>query len=247
MIGENVKIELEKEAETKRSRVILALDTTNRCGERLNMGETFDFTQAVLEATKDYVVGIKIGYPLILKLGLEIVSELIDSFGGVAIADVKLADIGNTNKLIVEELLDADFKGIIAHAFQGKDTLISVAELLREYDLALFLIASMSNPGAKQVFKNAIDYILQVGLDLDVTGFIAPATRPDEIRYVREKVGGDFIILSPGVGAQGGNVREALSSGADYVIAGRSIYCSDDVRSAAMKYAELSYEWEGSV
>jgi len=241
MIGENVKFQMESEAKSKRSRVILALDTTNKCGERLNMGESFEFTQAVLDAARDYIVGIKIGYPLILKLGLEIVSEIIDNFAGVAIADVKLADIDNTNKLIIEELLEADFKGIIAHAFQGKDTLIPVVELLREYDVALFLIASLSNPGAKQVFKNAINYVLQTGVDLDVTGFIAPATRPDEIRYIREKVGNDFLILSPGIGAQGGKIEEVMESGANYVIIGRSIYCSNDPREAARRFAELSY------
>jgi len=46
---------------------------------------------------------------------------------------------------------------------------------------------------------------------------------------------GDLLILSPGVGAQGGSASATLEKGADYVIVGRSIYGAEDPRSAALQ------------
>jgi len=59
--------------------------------------------------------------------------------------------------------------------------------------------------------------------EVDATGVVAPATRPDRIRLIRSIIG-DRTIISPGVGAQGGSAAAALKAGADYLIAGRSIY-----------------------
>jgi orotidine-5'-phosphate decarboxylase len=58
-------------------------------------------------------------------------------------------------------------------------------------------------------------------------GVVAPATRPERIRLIRSIIG-DKLIISPGVGAQGGSAGEALQAGADYLIVGRSVYESED-------------------
>lgn len=70
----------------------------------------------------------KIGYPLILSAGLGIVTE-IRSFAPV-IADLKVADTPNTNRLIGQAVLDAGAGGIIAQAFPGKDSLQAGADYL---------------------------------------------------------------------------------------------------------------------
>ncbi|MCL4341604.1 MAG: orotidine 5'-phosphate decarboxylase, partial [Candidatus Thermoplasmatota archaeon] len=40
--------------------------------------------------------------------------------------------------------------------------------------------------------------------------------------------GKELMIVSPGIGAQGGNPADAIRNGSDYIIAGRSIYNSED-------------------
>jgi orotidine-5'-phosphate decarboxylase len=68
------------------------------------------------------------------------------------------------------------------------------------------------------------------------SGIIAPATRPERVAAMRQIVG-DLLILSPGVGAQGGSASAAIDKGADYVIVGRSIYGAENPREAALQVA----------
>jgi len=65
---------------------------------------------------------------------------------------------------------------------------------------------------------------------------IAPATRPERIKFIRGLVG-ELKILTPGVGAQGGSAAQAIEAGADYVIVGRSIYQAENPRDVAEQIA----------
>ena len=95
--------------------------------------------------------------------------------------------------------------------------------------------AYSSRPGADDV--PAAEEMARLGVECGVSGFIAPATRPDRIRAIREVVG-DRKILSPGVGAQGGKASDAIAAGATYAIVGRAIYGSEDPRVSALSFAE---------
>jgi orotidine-5'-phosphate decarboxylase len=69
-------------------------------------------------------------------------------------------------------------------------------------------------------------------------GVIVGATYPEKIREVREVLGDEVPILSPGVGAQGASAKEAIDAGAEYVIVARSIVNADDPASVASSIAE---------
>jgi len=68
-------------------------------------------------------------------------------------------------------------------------------------------------------------------------GIIAPATRPDRVKVLRGIVG-TKKILSPGIGAQGGDA-DAVASLVDGIIVGRSIYEAPDPAAAAKGYARV--------
>ena len=72
----------------------------------------------------------------------------------------------------------------------------------------------------------------RLAAEVGAAGVVAPATRPDRIRLIRSIIG-EMLIISPGVGAQGGSPAEALRAGADYLIVGRSVYGSEDPARAA--------------
>jgi orotidine-5'-phosphate decarboxylase len=201
------------------TRLILALDT--------NSGEKALHLAHLLEGCYD---SIKVGYPLILSAGIGIVKE-ISTFAEV-FADLKIADIPNTNRLICEAVLEKGASGVIAHAFTGKDSLQACADCARDYGAELFVVTEMSHPGAKQFMGPLAQDLAELAVLVDASGVVAPATRPERIKLVRSVIG-DRLIVSPGVGAQGGFARDAILAGADYLIVGRSIIDADDPRKSA--------------
>ncbi len=210
----------------RNTRLVLALDVTSR--ER---------ALSLVGSLKDYFDAIKVGYPLILSAGLEIVSEISD-FTPV-IADLKIADIPNTNRLICEAVLGAGAKGVISHAFTGRDSLQACADSARKYGADLFVVTEMSHPGAELFMAPLAHDLAKLAVDVNATGVIAPATRPERIRLIRSVIG-DKVIISPGVGAQGGSARGALAAGADYLIVGRSVIdAKDPVASAKHVLSEI--------
>lgn len=199
------------------SHLILALDVTER--ERaLDIGS----------AVGGIVDAIKVNYPLALGAGMGIVSEL----AGVAdvICDFKVADIPNTNRLIVEQAVGQGASGVIVHGFVGTDSVRACVDAAGEREV--FVVTEMSHPGGREYTAPVKDALARLAVEAGASGVIAPATRPERIAEVRAIVG-DLLILSPGVGAQGGKASDAIGAGADYVIVGRSIYGSDDPANAA--------------
>jgi len=198
-------------------KVILALDETDPVKAK-----------AIAKVVAPYVAAVKVNYPLALSAGLGIVAELAkDSY---VLCDFKVADIPNTNRLIVEQAIKAGASGVICHAFTGEDSVKACVEAARGKDI--FVVTEMSHPGGKRFTQPLADELAKIAVEAGAAGVIAPATRPERIAHVRKLVG-TLKILSPGVGAQGGSAGDALRAGADYVIVGRSIYQSPDPSDAA--------------
>jgi len=207
----------------KKNSLILALDVVSR-----------DKAMNLTELLVDHFDAIKIGYPLILHAGLGIVEE-ISSISPV-IADLKIADTPNTNRLICEAVLGAGADAIIAQAFPGKDSLVACADCARGFGADLFVVTEMSHPGAEQFMAPLAERMARLAVESGASGVVAPATRPERIRMIRSIIG-DKLIISPGVGAQGGSAGEALQAGADYLIVGRSVYGSADPVAQAKELA----------
>ncbi|MGV8088705.1 MAG: orotidine-5'-phosphate decarboxylase, partial [Methanothrix sp.] len=191
----------------KKNSLILALDVVSR-DKALNLAELL----------VDYFDAIKVGYPLILHAGLGIVKE-ISSISPV-IADLKIADIPNTNRLICEAVLGAGAAAIIAQAFPGRDSLVACADCAESFGADLFVVTEMSHPGAEQFMAPLAERMARLAVEAGASGVVAPATRPERIGLIRSIIG-DKLIISPGVGAQGGSAGQALQAGADYLIVGR--------------------------
>jgi orotidine-5'-phosphate decarboxylase len=200
------------------SRLILALDETNP-----------DKALAVAEKVSDQVDAIKINWPLILSGGPEMIGKLARL--APVICDFKVADIPNTNRLIAEEAFRRGASGIIVQGFVGHDSAKAVVEVAKGKDV--FIVTEMSHPGGKEFTAPLADRLAKLAVEVGATGVIAPATRPERIAHVRSIVG-RLLILSPGVGVQGGSAADAVKQGADYVIVGRSIYGDPDPRAAAL-------------
>jgi len=177
----------------------------------------------IAESVSDVVDAIKINWPLILSAGPEMITEL--SRMSDVICDLKVADIPNTVRLIVEGAVSRKASGVIVHAFTGEDSLREAVSAAGKAEI--FAVTEMSHPGGAMFTALHAEEMAEMGARCGVAGFIAPATRPDRIKAIRS-IAGDLKILSPGVGAQGGSASSAISAGADYVIVGRAIYDAED-------------------
>lgn len=196
----------------KNTRLIAALDVTDK-SRALSISREIEF----------YVDAIKVGYPLVLESGLGIIG-MIAEFAPV-IADFKVADIPNTDRLICEAAFEAGASAVIVHGFTGRDSLMECVRTGEEHDGDIYVVTEMSHPGALDFLQPAAYGLSRMAVECGATGIVAPATRPERLREIRN-ISVDITIISPGVGAQGGSAAEAIKAGADYVIVGRSIYTS---------------------
>lgn len=213
----------------RESRLILALDVYDR-----------EKALEIAERTADYLWAIKVNWPLITGSGLKIITELKQVTGLPIIADLKLADIPNTNRMIASKVFEAGADYIIVHGFVGRDSVEAVMGLGKT-----IIVVEMSHPpGAKEFIQPVVDKLIELANELKpFGGVIAPATRPERVSYIRSKLQeGGIKILTPGVGAQGGKAKNAVKAGADYVIVGRFIYGSDTPPREAARglYEEIS-------
>lgn len=203
----------------KRSRVILALDLEEKA-EAL----------ALCEQVVEHIDGIKVGYPLVLASGLEVMEEL-RVLGKPIIADLKVADIPEISSRICRRAVESGADYVIIHGFLGRDVVESCSKVAR-----VFVVAEMSHPGAVEFMAPKAEKIAAMAKAY-AQGIVAPATRPQRIRELR-KVVGNLLIISPGVKAQGGALGGAIKAGADFEIIGRGIYADEDPVARAREFSE---------
>lgn len=234
---------LESNSRNSHSKIILAVDVGGPLEARL------DKAAALVSAVGEGVVAVKVNWHLLLPYGVLGLRELVKrchDAGLPLIADMKLNDIGSTNVEAAETLFSNGFDALIANPFVGyADGADDLLEKSREMGKAVIMLVYMSHAGAKE------GYGLKVGGEPLYVGFarktkkwgadgaVVSSKSPRIIREVRSILRKDQVILSPGVGVQGGDARKALAAGSDYVIVGRSIASSKDPKRAV---AALNHE-----
>ena len=124
--------------------LILALDVSDR-----------KRALKIVESCAPFIDAIKVGYPLVLSTGLSITEDLAGP-GLPLIADFKVADIPNTNRLICEAVFSAGFDAVIAHGFVGADAARACVEVAHNHDGAAYIVAEMSHPGAAEFFHGGV-------------------------------------------------------------------------------------------
>ena len=160
------------------------------------------------------------------------------------IADIKLNDIGNTNRVTTENLWNLGFDAVIANPIMGLDSLKSLVISAHKHDKGIITLCHMSAPEAKLSYDMEVkmgkkqqlyQLFLNWALTAKVDGIIVGATFPNIIQYCAKKAGKNLSIFSPGVGTQGGNANEVISAGTNYLIVGRTILNAKNPVSVAEK------------
>lgn len=181
------------------------------------------FCISVIDATAPYCVAFKPnfaffevfgadGWALLEKLSHHIKTKYPSHF---LIADAKRGDIGNTSSKYAEAILRRmEFDAITISPYMGED---SVRPFFMDGKWVILLMLT-SNRGSGDFQKQIVvpsgePLYLQVGRSAMNWGnpenlmFVTGATHQDELGEIRRLFPDSFLLI-PGVGAQGGSLRE---------------------------------------
>jgi len=214
-----------KRAEEINSRMVFNLDVEKGIG--------------VLDEIEPYIAACKINRTLADIIGMNEIKGIIKQHPDlVFIADFKIADIPHTNKILSENAKQTGFDAVTVQAFAGSDAVLAVKEILDAV-----LVVAMSHNGAKEFISQHVRQFCELALNLGIDAVVAPATRTEEIRTVKEILKDKAIVLSPGVGAQGGNFGNAIKNGSDFEMLGRTIYDAKNPKERAKEiYEKLPFK-----
>ena len=232
--------------------IVLALD---RIPE--GFGDLLSRSIAILEKVHPYVCALKLNRHLVLPLGLfSGIRRIVDkahNLGLPVIMDCKINDVGYTNRVIAENYFNAGFDAVIANPFVGwEEGLQPVFETARRLDKGVILLVYMSHKAASEGYGQKVldretnklkpQYVVfaEKALAWKADGAVVGATYPSKIREVHEILGAKVPIYSPGIGAQGGDLKAASEAGSKYFIIGRSITLADNPAEAAKAFREAA-------
>lgn len=186
----------------------------------------FRFNKAIIDVTAELVCAFKPQIAYYSSVGAERDLELTiqyihESYPAVpVIIDAKRGDIGSTAEKYAQEVFDrygAD--AVTVNPYMGADTL---EPFLSRSDKGVIILCRTSNQGARDVqdLPSNGRPIYQViaekaGGSWNYNGnvlLVVGATYPKELKEVRSIVG-DMPFLVPGIGAQGGDVKSAVTNG----------------------------------
>ena len=221
------------------SPIILAVDTRD-----------FETAQRWVEATRESVAGYKLGLEFFLTFGTEGVSKIKEEFGVEIFLDLKLHDIPNTVSSAASAISSLNPRFLTVHASGGSAMVRAAVEAVPQIDItAVTILTSLSEEDLFEIgyANKALESAVALA-DLSVrAGAKAIVCSPLEITAIRGAVGGDPIIITPGVrpaGTAGSDdqVRTmtpqmAIESGANYVVIGRPITGAWSKGAAAMSDA----------
>ena len=215
-----------------------------------------EFNREIIDATKDLVCAYKPNlafYEALGERGWTILRETLRFIPKeiITIGDAKRGDIGNTaDRYALALFTDLAFDAVTVNPYLGRD---SVEPFLRDPAKGAFLLALTSNPGSKDFQRikagNAPLYerIVRAAKKWNTNnnlGLVVGATHARELKRVRALVPA-MPLLIPGVGSQGGDLRDAVRFGCDrngrlaVINASRSIlYASSGPDFAAAARAE---------
>jgi orotidine-5'-phosphate decarboxylase len=210
-----------------RQRLIVALDVSSAAA-----------AQKIVAAVGDSALTYKVGMQLYTAEGPSVVRELVAS-GRRVFLDLKYHDIPNTVGSAVREAAQLGVSMLTVHASGGGRMLRAAAEAAAGQAalplvLAVTVLTSLDDGDLDQfgVRGSVVDQVRRLAalaLSNGCKGVVASA---HEAAALREELGRDFAIVTPGVRPAGSGradqVRvvtpgEAVASGATYIVVGRPI------------------------
>lgn len=214
---------LKQSKEESSSKICVGLDlATFGTRDKNFMDKDQDKTTTLLSLIDNlypHCCAFKINRQYILDLTLDEIKQVTAKSHEVhrpIIIDHKLSDIGSTNEQAIFHFTKEGFDGFTASPFPGN--IEEICETSHNHNLAVIILILMSNPEAKWMKDCTISSIpiyqyncrlANKYADGIVVGTTGHVTNHD-LKIIRKEVS-NKVILSPGIGAQGGDLELILT------------------------------------
>ncbi|MGJ8738124.1 orotidine-5'-phosphate decarboxylase [Zobellia laminariae] len=222
--------ELVAQIRKKKSFLCIGLDTDLEKIPAHLLGEEdpiFAFNKAIIDATHDICVSYKPNIAFYEAYGIKGWQSLEKTIKYInanypelfTIADAKRGDIGNTSTRYAKAFFeDLEFDSVTIAPYMGKD---SVEPFLAFKDKHTILLALTSNVGAfdfqtklidgKELYKTVLE-TSKTYANSENLMYVVGATKAEYLKDIRKIIPKSFLLV-PGVGAQGGSLKEVCENG----------------------------------
>ena len=230
-----------------KEKIIFALDVDH-----------FSEAQRWVRLLKDKVGIFKVGKQLFTHSGPKVVDMILQK-GQKVFLDLKFHDIPNTVARAGEEATKLNVTMFNLHALGGFEMMKKAMEASRATAkdlgiskpliLAVTVLTSMDEAGLKEVgiqgpVLDEVERLATLALKAGIDGIVAS---PKEIGAIRKRCGEKFLIVTPGIRLPSEkkddqkrtlSPKEAIQTGANYLVIGRPIKDAKDPIAAVQKIVE---------
>lgn len=217
------------------SPIILAVDT-----------DDLEIAKRWVSITNPYIGVFKLGLEFFIKYGQAGVKAVQAETEKPLFLDLKLHDIPNTVSKSALQVADLAPMFLTVHASGGRAMINAAAQSLPATKItAVTVLTSLDSADLKEVAmgKDAQDLAIQLAKLSVSAGAKAIVCSPKEISQIRNAVGDQALIITPGVRPSGTlssddqkrtmDPKTAIEEGADYLVIGRPITKAADISHAA--------------
>lgn len=227
-----------KEYLTARQRLIVGLDVPS-----------VKEAEAIVQELGDTVCVYKIGFQLVLAGGLELARDL-QADGKNVFLDMKLLDIDNTVSKAVENVAKMGLTMLTIHAYPR--AMRAAVEAASGSQLCLLGVTVLTSMDGVDLYEAGYGFtpeelVKKRARDAQMAGMGGIVASAQEASSIREIIGLDMAIVTPGIRLAGGDAgdqkrvmtpRKAISAGASHLVVARPIIQSDDKAATAEQFVQ---------
>tara|TARA_B100000524_G_C23552863_1_gene335477 strand:- start:84 stop:746 length:663 start_codon:yes stop_codon:yes gene_type:complete len=216
--------------------IIVAIDEVN-----------FRKASNIIEALDSEKCMLKIGSVAFNTIGHKIISYAAQK-GFDIFLDLKLHDIPNTVKKSIKGLTSLPIKMLTVHCSGGKQMMSAAMEAVSGTDIKIFgvtALTSLNDDDTNKIYKRTTINQVNAMLDLaELAGIDGVVCSPHELKLARKRE--SLLTITPGIRLQDSNddqkrimtPKNAIDLGANYLVIGRPITTSNDIKKSLAQIYE---------
>jgi len=266
--------QLIQQIQQKRSYLCVGLDTDiTKIPKHLQShpDAVFEFNKQIIDVTQDLCVAYKINTAFYEAMGLKGWEAMEKTVNYIPkeqfiIADAKRGDIGNTSSQYAKAFFETmNFDAITVAPYMGEDSVKPFLEFENRWAIVLGLTSNAgskdfeqlklvredSNHGdAEFLFETVLKKVSGWGTDENLM-FVVGATKASDLEEIRKIIPSHFLLV-PGVGFQGGSLKEVSKYGLNkdcglLVNASRAIIYAGEKEDFAAEARAIALEYQSEM